>query len=221
MTVTLTGSVRVLALCSALAFPMPCLGQERCSTFADGIDPATWNTSRSTLLGEAIGETFYAPDTIIKALTVWRPPNDRSTIGAHLYITGVDMAYTPPRPDAHQIILDGPTIHVYDSFPPGLLIEMRFDLDPPLVLPRRGLYAWMLQAENCNQGQPWIITANDTNPYPHGNYWNTRRASAECHLPDTAGGSEATDLIFKIEYCRETATPNRRTGWGSLKVLYR
>ena len=40
--------------------------------------------------GDALGQVFRAEDMLITKLTVWRRPNNRSVIGANLYITGVD-----------------------------------------------------------------------------------------------------------------------------------
>ena len=192
-----------------------------CTPLIDGLNPRSWNTSRAPVLGEAIGQTFRARDTVITRLTFWRPPNFPSVIGAHLFITAVDTTRVPPRPDTHSILLDGPTVHVYDSTPPGQLIRMDFVLTPPLALPRPGLYAWFLQAEDCWQGQPWIIIANDNNPYPDGIYWITGDVRVGCYLRGVYGGEEAVDLIFQIEYCHSTPTPVFPRSWGSVKVLYR
>ena len=204
-----------------LAMPGARSVEADCVLVSNGLDPLSWNGSASTLLGEAIGQTFLARDTLMTILTVWRPPNTRSVIGAHLYITAVDTTWTPARPDVHQILLNGPTVRVYDSDPPGQLIQMDFVLNPPLALPRPGLYAWFLQAEDCWQGEPWIITARDDNPYLYGIYWYTGRVDHPCYLRDVAGGTETTDLIFRIEYCRPDPTPVRGDSWGHVKVIYR
>ena len=192
-----------------------------CTSVHVRLDPRTWNAARADFLGKALGQTFLARDTLISRLTVWRPPNYPSPIGAHLYITEVDTTRTPPRPNTGAILLDGPTLRVYDSDPPGQLIEMSFVIDPPLRLPRPGLYAFFLQAEDCNQGQSWWILANDQNPYPYGIFWMTGRVSYPCHLRAVDSGEDNVDLLFDIEYCRPDAnTPVRRGSWGQLKVRY-
>jgi hypothetical protein len=187
-----------------------------------GLDPAIWNTARGTFLGHALGQTFLATDTLITRLTVWRPPGDRSVLGVHLFITAVDTTRTPPRPIASQILLDGPTLHVYDSDPPGQLVELSFVIDPPLALPRPGLYAFFLQTEACNGGE-FLIIANDQNPYPHGIYWITGRVTVlPCFLRSVAGGEDNADLLFNIEFCRpDQTTPVRPSTWGQVKVRYR
>ena len=85
-----------------LAMPGARSVEADCVLVSNGLDPLSWNGSASTLLGEAIGQTFLARDTLMTMLTVWRPPNTRSVIGAHRYITAVDTTWTPARPDVHR-----------------------------------------------------------------------------------------------------------------------
>ena len=191
-----------------------------CAPDTIGIPLESANTSGAPILGEAVGQTFYATDTLITKVTVWRPPDNRSVIGAHLFITAVDTTLNPPRPDTHTILLDGPTVRVVDSTPPGGFIEMPFVIDPPLALPRPGYYAWFLQAEDCNQGEAWIIVSNDSNPYPWGIYWLTNRV-ATCFLANVVGGADNVDMIFRMEFCGSRSTPTRSGTWGDLKLIYR
>lgn len=193
-----------------------------CTPVRVGLDPAIWNTFVGPINGRALGQTFFAPETLLSRLTVWRPPNFPSVVGAHLFITGVDTTRTPPRPVTSEILLDGPTLTVYDSDPPGQLIAMRFVIDPPLALPRPGLYAFFLQPEDCNTGEVWNIIANNLNPYPYGIYWITgRTAFLPCFLRAVDGGSDNTDLLFDIEFCQAATTPVRSRTWGRLKTIYR
>jgi hypothetical protein len=98
---------------------------------------------------------------------------------------------------------------------------MPFVIDPPLALPRPGLYAFFLQAEDCWQGEIRFVFSRQ-NPYPHGIYWITGRVSAPCYLRSVAGGGDNDDLIFDVEFCHPDATvPVRGTSWGKLKILYR
>ncbi len=185
-----------------------------------GLDPAIWTTSRGTFFGRALGQTFLAVDTVITRITVWRPPNQINSVGTHLFVTTVDTAQSPPRPVTQGILQDGPTVFIRDSDPPGQLIRMDFAIEPPLVLPRPGLYAFFLQREGCDSGET-IIIANDANPYPYGIYWITGRAITTCALRSVDGGEDYTDLIFEIEFCSTGATPVRAGTWGELKLLYR
>ncbi len=194
-----------------------------CACGSDSLEvpQSLYDTSGSPFLGHAVGETFYARDTLITKITVWRPPNNQSVIGAHLFITAVDTTQSPPRPDTGNILLDGPTVHVFDSTPPGGAIEMPFVIDPPLALPHQGYYAWFLQAEDCNQGEAWIIEACDTNPYSQGIYWLTGRATTSCFLAAVEGGADNIDLLFRIDFCGSATTPVRQRSWGEVKVRYR
>jgi hypothetical protein len=210
-------------VCAILQYPYPsgAVADTDCTFVHVGLDPAIWNASASTFLGEAVGQTFLARDTLISRLTVWRPPNLPNVLGVHLFITGVDTTRNPPRPNTGDILLDGPTLHVYDSDPPGQLVELSFVLDPPLSLPRPGLYAFFLQTEDCNQGE-FDIIANSGNPYPYGIYWQTGRVSSPCYLRGVAGGGDILDLIFDIEFCRpDQLTPVLKRSWGQIKSIYR
>jgi hypothetical protein len=205
-------------LAGAVVMTAPAWAQP-CQPVHVQLDPATWDTAREPFLGRAVGQSFVAPDTVITRITVWRPPNNRSVIGAHLYVTGADEN---GRPDVAQMLLDGPTVRVFDSTPSGQLIEMSFSLDPPLLLPMPGTYAFFLQAEACHQGAVWMIAASNANPYPGGITWITGRvAEYPCYLRSVDGGGDNSDLLFDIEFCDTHPTPVRRQTWGELKVIYR
>ena len=196
-------------------------GWAGCSHDTVGLDPSTWNTSRGTFFGRALGQTFLALDTLITRITVWRPPNQINAVGTRLFVTTVDTARMPPRPVTNAILQDGPTVFVRDSDTPGQLIRMDYVIDPPLVLPRPSLYAFFLQREGCDAGET-IITADGTNPYPHGIYWLTGRTIfLPCGLRSVDGGSDNTDLIFEIEFCKPDVTAVRARSWGELKLLYK
>ena len=219
------GSVPYLAglLCVAVAVLSPALpvAAPVCVPVHVGLDPAAWDVFAGTFLGEAVGQTFLAQDTLISRLTVWRPANLPNVLGAHLFITAVDTTLTPPRPITAQVLLDGPTLYIYDSDPPGQMVQMVFVMDPPLALPRPGLYAFFLQTADCNQGEINFL-ASSKNPYPYGIYWQTGRVSDPCYLRGVAGGGDLIDLIFDIEFCRpDLTTPTRKSSWGQLKVIYR
>jgi hypothetical protein len=154
-------------------------------------------------------------------VTVWRPPNDRSAIGAHLWVVRVDSSFVLPRPDVSKVLLDGPTVTVYDSNPPGQIIEMPFVIDPPLVLPGRGQYAWLLQPAGCWQGEAWEIAADYNNPYSDGVYWQSGRVQGSCYLRGFDVWEDSTDLLFKVDFCVDQTTPTLKKSWGALKVIYR
>jgi hypothetical protein len=186
-----------------------------------GNDTSGWNTVRRTFFGKALGQTFSASDTLVRRITVWRPPNHFDPWPAHLFVTTVDTAnYTPPRPITQGILQDGPTVLVPDSDPPGLPIRMDFVLDPPLALPYPGTYAFFIQREGCDAGETAII-AKEPGTYPHGTFWLTGRTTfLPCYLA-SAEFWEDLDLCFEMEVCRNASTPVRGESWGQLKVIYR
>ena len=208
-----TGS---LAVHAESASPQP-----RCVPVIAGLDTTHSNFRGGPFLGQAYGQTFFAPDTLISSLTVWRSAGNQSVIGAKLYITDVDTTRTPPYPNVHSIVLDGPVVHVYDSDPPGQLIPMRFSFDPPFALPRAGTYAFFLQAENCWQGVPWTVVFDTTDDYPYGLLWTTNRATNSCFLAQVVGENDTADLVFEIQFCGESVVPTLRRSWGRLKTIYR
>jgi len=192
-----------------------------CTAAVAGNDTAGWNSGRRTFLGKALGQTFYAPDTLISRITVWRSPDNLNYGGDRLFVTTVDTVdYAPPRPITQNILRSGPTVFVVNSDPPGLPIRMDFMLDPPLSLPHPGLYAFFVQREGCDAGETSII-ATEPGRYGAGNYWRTGQTSfLPCYLP-SADYWEDLDLCFEMEFCRYASTPVRGASWGRLKVIYR
>ena len=208
-------------LTACWASPPVRLAATGCAADTIGLEPAVSNTAYGTFFGKALGQTFLAADTIITRITVWRPPNQINAVGTHLFVTTVDTTQTLPRPVTQGILQDGPTVFIRDSDPPGQLIRIDFIIEPPLALPRPGLYAFFLQREGCDDGETRIV-ANTANPYPNGIYWITGRViSYPCALAPVNGGEDYTDLIFQIEFCNTHATPVRGVTWGGLKMLYR
>ena len=206
---------------SLIAHPVsfaPPVAAGTCRPILVELDTASWNVSRGTFLGRAVGQTFYAPETLLSRITLWRPPW-ANFLGAHLFVTEVDEGQNPPRPDSRKKLLDGPTIHVYDSDPPGQLVEMSFELDPPLALPRRGLYAFFIQTEYCDPGEIRFV-ADTLNPYKYGISWLTGRALTVCALAPVSGGEDNADFIFRLEFCDAT-TPVKRRSWGQVRSIYR
>lgn len=165
-----------------------------------GLPADSINSSRFAVLGQSIGQTFYAPERLLSAITVWRPPGNRSGVGAHLIITAVDATMSPPRPVTGNILLDGPTVTVVDGASTSGNIEMRFEIRPPLLLPGLGTYAFFLQPEDCYGGEAWNIGANSNDAYPDGMFWITPRSTQGCTLRPVTGGEDLTDLAFALEF---------------------
>lgn len=189
-----------------------------CTPIQVAVDTVGWDGSAGTFLGRAVGQSFYAPATVLRKLTLWRPAYVNGA-GAHLFITEVDSSRTPPRPNTRAILHDGLTVHVSDSDPPGRLVEMPFVFDPPLQLPRPGMYAWFIQKEFCDAGEIRFIAQTD-DPYSNGSSWLTGRALSSCFLAPVTEGLETVDYAFRLEFC-DSVTPVRSHTWGQLKIHYR
>lgn len=182
-----------------------------------GLDSTFANWSYSPIYGSALAQSFWANDTIITGLTVWRPAGNTSNIGATIYMTAANGAGMPLY---NYVYHAGPTVVVYDSTPPGGIIPMRFTFDPPVLLPERGEYAFFLQPQGCWPGAAWYIMSDTLDDYRQGDFWETGRAITGCTLGPVIAGAN-TDFAFEVECCRDALTPTRRSSWGELKLLYR
>lgn len=202
------------------ALPVSRSATADCVPVIAGLDTSFANNSRTSVFGRAVGQAFLATDTLISAITVWRPRRALDAVGTRLFITAVDTTWTPPRPNTDTILLHGPTVLVYDSDPPGQFIEMRFVLGP-FALPRPGIYAFFLQSDGCDVGETPFLMREPGDSYPHGTYWITGRTIGFPCFLRAVQGWEDLDMIFKIEFCRSRTTPVRPTRWGQLKASYR
>jgi hypothetical protein len=216
------GLTGLVVLCLATLSIRDGASGTQCNPTTSGLDLSFANSARGPFLGRALGQSFLATDSVITKITVWRPAGNLSMIGAKLYIVEVDTTWSPPRPRSQQLLLDGPTILVFDSSPPGQDIEIPFVIDPPLHLPRLGLYAFFVQVENCFGSEAWRLLVDEQNHYPYGIAWITGRVTQPpCHLRFVDGGEDSTDHVFQVEYCSDTPTPTLRRSWGELKIRYR
>jgi len=194
-----SNSQRVAAASSLLTCPGGAIGVD--TSLADGRD--------GPILGEALGQTFLAADTLIQSITVWRPiPPDTNVFGIHIWITTTDAT---GRPVATGVIQNGPTLSIPfgDNVHP---IRYEFVFDPPVALPRPGLYYFALTADPCFGF--WDILYDDRNDYPDGEAWENGRTQ-DCHLRIQPTGFPSVDLVFTIAFCHAT-TAVKGTSWGGL-----
>ena len=136
------------------------------------------------------------------------------------YLTETDS--TTGRPLTNRIVLDGPTL--YNPYGDGIHpIPFHWEFDPPVALPRQGLFAFFLKMSPC-VGVFDVLSTGEAapNPYPEGQYWWTSRSS-QCRLEFVGSGNTnpLADIIFTMEFCTTNPTPTRRGTWGEVKVLYR
>jgi len=184
-----------------------------CTVRPVGDDLSLGDSFADTQDGEAIGQTFAAPESLIRSITVWRVPQEAGDpTGFKLYI--VDT--TPEgAPDSRKILLDGPTV----VNPGGDGINptpITFTFDPAFALPHRGQSCFALQARPCLG--LWAVLSNDGNAYSGGSLWLFGRS--DCFLRLSPRDYPLSDLIFTIEFCDSTSGVESQS-WGGMKILYR
>ena len=131
-------------------------------------------------------------------------------------MVNVDSATGVPYPPS--VIYEGPAITTTPG-EPGRAAEVKWTLDPPVVLPKAGLYAFFIQ--NLCDGF-FNLLADDRNSYSEGILWVTTRSDvSDCHLRVSPYAYPNGDLMFTIVFCNDTTTPTRTTSWGRLKAIYR
>jgi hypothetical protein len=185
-----------------------------CSPNSIGVDTSVAKGADFVNLGEAIGQTFTATDTVISCITFWRNAAvETSYTGFHLYVVGTDSTGEPV-PAA--LVLNGPT--VFNPYGDGShAIPFRFVFNPPLLLPRSGTYEAAVQANPCDAVLQFLFSMQDD--YPGGQIWFHSRTST-CTLRAGPTTTPTQDMIFSIEFCGPS-TPAQRASWGRLKAAYR
>jgi len=170
---SLASGASFAALLAVLGPTQPRAASVPCSIVAVGIDTSQATSSVSPLLGEAPGQTFFARDTLIHSLTVWRVASeDTNLFGMHLWITRADST---GKPLLNQIVLNGPT--VYNPYGDGIHpIPFQWVFDPPLTLPGSGHYAFFLALSPCILGYFDVLAREaPVDVYPDGHYWRSAR----------------------------------------------
>ncbi len=215
-TVVLAACVSLAVLCQALSARVA--GAQFCSPESVGVDTSLADPSLGVgaINGEGPGETFVAVDTLIRSITVWRAAvQTPNTTPLKLWITEVDSTGMPL---IGSVVFDGPALSVPygDGIHP---IKIQYSFDPPIALPHRGPYFFAIQ-ELCWGAFHLLVSAVDA--YPDGSAWRTGRSNfSGCILAYNISRLIHADLVFTIEFCRDTTTATRRRSWGQIKTMYR
>lgn len=168
-----------------------------CAVRSIGVDATSANSWAAIAFGGAVGQTFAATDPVIRSITVWRTAiQDTNHAALQVYIMETDST---GRPDG--VIREGPRVYVPygDGIHP---VRFDFVLDPPLVLPDRGTYAFSIASRPC--GASVNIVASGVDPYPGGNLWASGRNT--CVLRGHISSYPAADLAFEITFCEDLST---------------
>lgn len=188
-----------------------------CPASTIGLDPTASDTVIVEYLSRCVGQVFTVPDTLLEALTIWRPAVPAlNSAPRHLFIVDVDST---GRPIPYSIIVDGGALvnFVGDGIHP---VPYRFEFDPPVMLPHRGQFCFVVSFETC--GGAISILGSDGDPYSGGQTWQVRTDSfANCVYPVgyPSPMNPLIDIVFRADFC-ETSTPTRQHSWGELKASY-
>lgn len=202
-----------LMILVALANPMVqgvARAGEECLVSEVAIDTSVIKTSGHVLPSKALGQSFVATTTTVRAFTAWQPastvPHDPILRIIVTSIDGTGRPVTPP-------LFDG-TERQFIHAEGGAATELRWDLDPPLELPGPGTYIVFVQVPFYGVS----ITVGDE--YPSGHLWSTYRSDLNYDYLKYAGAIVERDMVFSVEFCNET-TPVRQSTWGRVKSIYR
>jgi hypothetical protein len=187
-----------------------------CDVLIAGHDLSHGNSGAISYSGKSLAQVFFAPDTLISSVTVWRPASEQGfAAGMHLYLCGVDSTLRPL--PATDVLLNGPTLYlqVAGSAP----APVRFEFDPPFALPRVGHYALAIKEEDpyCRNIMPLVV--DTTMSYNEGHGWLIK-AFFDCHGLGSHAAIIQMDLVFQIEFCQPMVAA-RSTSWGWIRSAYR
>jgi hypothetical protein len=186
-----------------------------CRPITVGVDTSLANNSVVIATYEAVGEIFFARDTLVRSLTVWRVASEAgSVIGLRAYIVGT---YSSGTPDITQLLWESaPLVKQGDGVHPT---QFTWEMDPPLALPHRGQYAFYIYYSPCI-GYVDLL-AREPDAYSDGFLFGTGRSNS-CEIPDgDAYYLGNVDLVFTLEYCTDVVTRAAPSTWGQLKLIYR
>lgn len=203
---------------SALLGPMfvaaPAAAQPCAANRSIGVDISEWDEWAFGYLGRAVVQTFFAEDTLISSLTVWRSYYEYGDYnGLYLYFGETDSTGMPL---TDRIFAQWPALKVLgDGVTPT---EYRYEFNPPIAVPRRDTFAVYFVSEPC--GDTFNIYMAQDNPYSGGSVWRTWRGGEPCGLRPNPEHLGEWDLCFKLEFC-DIPTPTKSSTWGRLKLRYR
>ena len=188
-----------------------------CTPASIGVDISAADTLVLVYECRGMSQGFQADDTLISAITVWDPPHAYVNYQErYLFVSGVNAGGTA---DPGQLIY-GPDTLVVPVADSVHAIPYRWDFDPPLALPRRGPFAFVIMAWEYGL---FGLSSATGDPYPDGILCRTFPVP-DCSVPGGAavcGMWEGQDLCFRIEFCHDLAVQARTSTWGKLKTLYR
>jgi hypothetical protein len=182
-------------------------GDTPCARSAIGTDSFRSRERDAVFLGKSAGQSFVASDTLLRSIVVWHEPSnglERVTLRI-LRTTPAGVPNGVLRSRSDWIDLESPAL--------------RFEFDPPLVLPSRGAYAFVLQTCGASLGLRYGF-GDDL--YPGGRFFYSGRSGCGPYLDETRELQWIdADLIFRIEFCDGAAAAVQDAPWGGAKERLR
>lgn len=194
---------------------------DACVQVVVGVDAIEADTWVSNYLGRAAGQSFFASDTLIRSISVWRVANEGVPYwcGLHPYVVEVDSTGMPI---TTAIVGEGFDLSIpeHDGINPT---EFRWTFDPPLALPHRGMFAFLVQVPLSQCGCVIDMLAAERPEVADGVcLWLTYRSAIDnCYLRPHPERFADGDMVYHIEFCHDASTRTARRTWGQLKLLYR
>src|SRR5687768_8710072 len=91
------------------------LGPPTCEPMTIGLGLENANESYGgAFFGRSVAQVFVAPESLIRAITIWRQPDRENQVPMHLFVGNMSVADSL-RPDPLAILLDGPTVVLYGA----------------------------------------------------------------------------------------------------------
>ncbi|HUK63849.1 MAG TPA: hypothetical protein VLV15_10955 [Dongiaceae bacterium] len=184
------------------------------ATTVTGLDVTHNDGVQFIRLERGLAQVFTAPDTLVRAVTVWLPDTRLVlTIPMHLFLYGTD-AGGRPLPDSP--VADGGSLDTGDLDAVGA-VRVTFRFDPPAMLPAPGRYAVALVPDRC--GVIPVLT-DGSDDFSEGDLWELGQRRCGGPLTSVNSRVDVAHLVFRVEFCDGGTSTTGKT-WGELKARYR
>ncbi len=174
-------------------------GADPCPTSVIGINPSLGNSEANLYAGPY--QTFYAADTLIRSITLWRRASrDTASQGVSLSIHTTDASGAP----ASTTLYDSPNV----SNGPGdgvYPVPFVFEFDPPWVLPRPGEYALRLFGSGPHGYSNLLATVGASPGYRGGYSGGQMWIPNYPHHWSQLRSLSSDDIIFRVVFVRPSA----------------
>jgi hypothetical protein len=190
---------------------------DSCSIVSVGLDTTQAHQTIVDTWSDWTSQVFEAPDSVLRSITVWRAAYENWQQDGKLYLMEVKEISGVKVPDPSNVIATAAILQVA----PGdsvHAVEMVCVFDPPVILPRRGAFAFEVQPQPCTT---FALLCAGGDLYTGGSYWSFDGEDCSgtgCCPGDSWHGE--VDIAFRADFC-ESAVATDAPTWGRLKAGYR